>query len=204
MIAIMSDSVDHSKAAVCCFLDSIFNDLISENSKNLQINLWSDGPASQFKNRFMAAFLLHRSTNFKVITWNFFATSHGKGAIDGVGGSLKRSAWNKVKSRQAEIRNAEELAHVLQQSSTVDITYISEEAIVSHWDNIKSFVENARNVSMILFCPLSKHLIESPNLFRFLEFHGPTAGLPSMAETSSIDSSHQQSYLFKPSEALRM
>ena len=34
------------------------------------------------------------------IRWNFFATSHGKGAVDGVGGVLKRRAWNKVKARQ--------------------------------------------------------------------------------------------------------
>ena len=133
---------------MCCFLDSIFNSLMSEKSEILRIDLWSDGPASQFKNRFMVAFLLHRSMNFKVMTWNFFATSHGKGAIDGVGGSLKGSAWNKVKSRQAEIRNAEELARVLQQSRTVEVSYISEEAILSHWDSIKGFLEDARNVSI--------------------------------------------------------
>lgn len=27
------------------------------------------------------------------IEWNFFATSHGKGACDGIGGSVKRSAY---------------------------------------------------------------------------------------------------------------
>ena len=32
------------------------------------------------------------------IRWNFFATSHGKGAVDGVGGVLKRRAWNKGKT----------------------------------------------------------------------------------------------------------
>ena len=34
--------------------------------------------------------------------WNFFATSHGKGAVDGIGGSVKRMVWRKVRSRKAE------------------------------------------------------------------------------------------------------
>ena len=42
------------------------------------------------------------------IRWNFFATSHSKGAVDGVGGVLKSRAWNKVKARQVVIRNAAE------------------------------------------------------------------------------------------------
>ena len=42
------------------------------------------------------------------IRWNFFATSHGKGAVDGVGRVLKRRAWNKVKARQVVIRNVAE------------------------------------------------------------------------------------------------
>ena len=42
------------------------------------------------------------------ISWKFFATSHDKGAVDRVGGVLKRRAWNKVKARQVVIRNATE------------------------------------------------------------------------------------------------
>ena len=42
------------------------------------------------------------------ISWNFFATSQGKDAVDGVCGVLKWRAWNKVKARQVVIRNATE------------------------------------------------------------------------------------------------
>lgn len=35
--------------------------------------------------------------------WNFFATSHGKGAVNGVGGTLKRTVWQMVKSQHVII-----------------------------------------------------------------------------------------------------
>jgi hypothetical protein len=70
--------------------------------------LWSDGPAAQFKNRFMMAFLkiLRTRYNLQMLLWNFFAPMHGKGAVDGVGGTAKRLAWSAVKSRTATVSNA--------------------------------------------------------------------------------------------------
>ena len=57
------------------------------------VHIWSDGPSSQFKNQYVAAALpwLQAETNIQV-DWNFFATSHGKGAVDGIGGTIKRLA----------------------------------------------------------------------------------------------------------------
>ena len=40
--------------------------------------------------------------------WFFFATSHGKGAVDGVGGVAKRAVWNQVKLRKVIIDSAED------------------------------------------------------------------------------------------------
>lgn len=57
------------------------------------------------------------------IEWNFFATSHGKGAIDGVGGTAKRMAWNLVKSRQVHISNASEFVNALNAHAS-KITFI--------------------------------------------------------------------------------
>ena len=30
--------------------------------------------------------------------WSFFATFHGKGAVDGIGGMVKRSVWRVVRA----------------------------------------------------------------------------------------------------------
>jgi hypothetical protein len=34
------------------------------------------------------------------IQWNYFATSHGKGVVDGIGGTVKRLVWNSVMTRK--------------------------------------------------------------------------------------------------------
>ena len=43
----------------------------------------------------------------KIIVWNYFATSHGKEPVDGIGGALKRTVWNKVCQRKANVTNAD-------------------------------------------------------------------------------------------------
>ena len=58
-----------------------------------KVYYFSDGAASQYKNRKNFINLCHHQDNFGVpAEWHFSATSHGKGACDGVGGSLKRLA----------------------------------------------------------------------------------------------------------------
>ena len=53
------------------------------------------------------------------IRWNFFATSHGKGVVDRVGGVLMRRAWNKVKARQVVIRNVAEFTDAVKDGGII-------------------------------------------------------------------------------------
>jgi hypothetical protein len=54
---------------------------------------YSDGAASQYKNCKNFVNLCHHEEDFGVAAeWNFSATSHGKGACDGVGGTVKQLA----------------------------------------------------------------------------------------------------------------
>ena len=39
------------------------------------------------------------------IHWNFFATSHGKGPVDGIGGAVKRYVSTAVKQRKEIVVN---------------------------------------------------------------------------------------------------
>ena len=76
-MVIVSDSLHHDKYAVNVFLSQIFQHL-DENVRPFEsIVMFSDGASSQFKQRFLfySLTLINRD-----ITWNFFATSHGKGA----------------------------------------------------------------------------------------------------------------------------
>ncbi len=58
-----------------------------------KIIYFSDGAASQYKNRKNFLNLCNHEQDFGVkAEWHFSATSHGKGACDGVGGTVKRLA----------------------------------------------------------------------------------------------------------------
>ena len=54
---------------------------------------------------------------FKEITWNFFEASHGKGAPDGVGGALKRSA-DQIVAHGGDIPDAQSLYNKLKSLDT--------------------------------------------------------------------------------------
>ena len=46
-------------------------------------------------------------------TWHFFATNHGKGAFDGIGGEVKRKASILAYSGRTQIQNAEQFVTAL-------------------------------------------------------------------------------------------
>lgn len=91
---IISDILEHNTVAVHLFQKKLIKFL--RECKNLSLNkitYFSDGCAAQYKNRKNFVNLTHHEDDFGCkAEWHFFATSHGKGPCDGIGGSLKRSA----------------------------------------------------------------------------------------------------------------
>ena len=58
-----------------------------------KIHYFSDGCPNQYKCRQNFVNLKHHKGDFDIeCEWNFFATSHGKGPCDGIGGTIKREA----------------------------------------------------------------------------------------------------------------
>lgn len=77
--------------------------IISKIPSTVEIlKIWSDGPNNQFKNRFTAALIKMFQISQKLkIFWNFFATAHGKGSVDGIGAVVKTRVKRLVKSRHS-------------------------------------------------------------------------------------------------------
>ena len=84
-IVIVSDYLSHDRFAVNVFLKAIVDWLDDNIHKFKEYSFFSDGAASQFKQRFHLCSL---SLLDRDVTWQFFATSHGKGAVDGIGGTV--------------------------------------------------------------------------------------------------------------------
>ena len=92
------------------------------------LNVFSDGAGSQFKQRFLFWNLHYREQDRHLkLTWNFFATSHGKGVVDELGGTVKRAVWRHVRSGQVHITTAEEYAKIAEQRNPkIHLQFIAE------------------------------------------------------------------------------
>ena len=125
---IISDDLTHSRDSVIIFVDKLLNSVIDESVKTLHI--WSDGPSSQFKNIFTAASIPWLQQKHKLrICWNFFATSHEKGPVDGIGGVVIIMATQKVIQRKVNITNATSFYDAINSESNVKLFLIEAEEI---------------------------------------------------------------------------
>lgn len=113
----MSNDHSHEKKSIAVFVDFVVNSLIRMSYPQIKVlDIFSDGPSSQFKNRYMANFYRILQRKGMKIKWHFFATSHGKGIVDGLGGTVKRVVWTAVSTRKVpQVLNAEEFAKVATQ-----------------------------------------------------------------------------------------
>ena len=83
-----------------------------------KVSIWSDSPSSQFKNWLMVAAVPLLERKFKkAIVWNYFATSHGKGPVDGIGGALKQTVWKKVHQWKTIVTNPDSFVNAASESN---------------------------------------------------------------------------------------
>ena len=105
------------------FLDEMFRE------KPKKVFYFSDGCAGQYKNCKNFMNLCHHSVDFGLeAEWLFFATSHGKGPCDGVGGLLKRMATKASLQRpyQDQIQTPHQLYEFAKQNvPSLNVEYFS-------------------------------------------------------------------------------
>lgn len=90
---VISDNLNHDTAAVYTY-QVLLIDYVKRNFPEVKkIYYFSDGAPQQFKNYKNILNLCYHNREFGLkADWHYFPTAHGKGACDGVGGSVKRSA----------------------------------------------------------------------------------------------------------------
>lgn len=98
--ASVSDSLDHQAHAVWAHMRPVLEKSAEEFPNTSSIHIFSDSPSSQYRNRYnmylFKTLMPQYFDNLKTISWNFTESGHGKGPMDGVGGTLKRGADAKV------------------------------------------------------------------------------------------------------------
>ena len=111
---VVTDYMHHDKYMSMIATIKILKELIIKYPTVNTLHLFSDGAAQHFKQRFFFNGVTMLSTILGMeqmkITYDFTATSHGKGAVDGIGGSAKRGVMAKVLSRQEIVKTAADFA----------------------------------------------------------------------------------------------
>ena len=92
----VSDSRDKGKDTATVFIYFLYNHFgVTEAMEDI----WSDRPTSKFKNKFKAKCFQSLSQKYnQQFSWKYFATSHGKGIVDGIGRRAKSLVCSKVMS----------------------------------------------------------------------------------------------------------
>ncbi|CAF5036332.1 unnamed protein product, partial [Rotaria magnacalcarata] len=128
--ALVSDNVTHDKYCVAVCLNNIITKLKQYLPDLEEIVFFSDGAASQFKQRY----LLQNMTRMMVehtlkLSWNFFATSHGKGVVDAIGGMVKRMVWQEIMTKK-QCRSATDFVCIAKtKTNTIILDEISQTEI---------------------------------------------------------------------------
>ncbi|XP_044594868.1 uncharacterized protein LOC123272234 [Cotesia glomerata] len=92
-LVIISDCNNHDAVAVHVFIKLITDYVKSLPERCNKIYYFSDGAPQQFKNFKNFVNLYYHEEDFDIpAEWHFFATAHGKGPCDGIGGTIKRYA----------------------------------------------------------------------------------------------------------------
>lgn len=192
-LVIVSDELSHNKYTVHLFLQKIFEYIKSVSDDITYLYIFSDNCAAQFKNRYVMASMnsLKAEYGFDHLEWNFFAASHGKGAVDGIGGSVKRSVWITVKSRKAIVNSALEFYNLARSlSKNIIFNFVAKEEVKEKIAMLDDQWEGLKNIPGIQ----SKHWFQSEEAHSIsvartsLSHFKCTLVLKSLKPTASTDS----------------
>lgn len=166
--ALCSDINTKDKNTVCALLIQLYN--IIKSSHNITPTIiFTDGPASEFKNKFMVKLLAFLCCKFNVnISWKYFATGHGKGVIDGVGGRCKSLVRSLVLGRKEIVQCSADFVRVAKKimPSTTFIN-ITDSDIADVMDNLPHFWDTILPIPGIK----SKHVIRAMHVGDKLYVH---------------------------------
>lgn len=167
---VISNNLSHDTVAVYTFQQLIIEYLKNEFSAVKKIHYFSDGAPQQFKNYKNILNLYYHLQDHKIeADWHFFPTAHGKGACDGVGGSVKRSAAKaslRLPSKE-QILTAESLYNWLSKHGNyenVEFRYSAENDYKKNVRKLNSRYTNTSRVKELqkqhYFTPLTNGVIE--------------------------------------------
>ena len=135
-ICFISDHMTHDTNTVYAFQKVLMGFVKLKLQNVTHVKYFTDGSAAQYKNYKNFCNICHHEKDFGLkCDWNFFATSHGKGPCDGIGGVIKRLATRHskqlVRSGQDRLLNPLQLYNYAKENiQGVQVFYTPTEDVV--------------------------------------------------------------------------
>ncbi|CAH0547109.1 unnamed protein product [Brassicogethes aeneus] len=146
----ISNCLKHNTVAFHLFLTHLIPDLKHKIPKLFKIFYFSDGSAAQYKNKKNFTNLaLHKKDFGLEAEWHYFATSHGKSACDGLGGTVKRLAARASLQRPYEdqIMTPLQLFNWSQDNITgINFKYCNEDQYIAHENILSKRYSNIKTI----------------------------------------------------------
>ncbi|CAF0830692.1 unnamed protein product [Adineta steineri] len=141
------DNLTHDKYCISTALEHLFSKLKQQCQQLKEIHVFSDGATQQFKQKYLFRNLCRLAEDFQIeLSWNFFATSHGKGVVDGIGGTGKRFVYKAVLSGQ-QCRSAADFVKIAQsKTSSINFFELEESLIEQSKTKMEPIFQSTRTV----------------------------------------------------------
>jgi len=136
----ISDNLKHGPSGIWGHLKPILQLAKDENASVENLYVLSDGPKTQYRCRenFFLLTKIPLEMGFKTVNWNFLEAGHGKGAPDGIGAVIKRTADTFV-LQGGDITNARDLFTTLSNKElAVKLFLIEDDAITALEECLKA------------------------------------------------------------------
>ena len=129
-LTITSELNDKSRASSLSCVNAAISYVRDSIPNGIQVvHVFSDGCAAQFRSRFVFALASQIHTDIE-LQWHYSEAHHGKGPMDGIGGTIKRMVFRKVLSKQVVINSPKQFADFADTLSKVNCLYLPQESLI--------------------------------------------------------------------------
>lgn len=133
----LSPSLLHTPEAITAHIKVALRYYLEKFPDATTLHFLSDSPSNQYRNKTMFLFMYKRIPELfpciKQIVWNYSEAGHGKGAPNGIGGVLKRTA-DRVVAEGKDIANFEAMFKTLKEKTKVLLLNVESDHIKEEED----------------------------------------------------------------------
>ena len=137
-ITVTTEENDKSRVASMSCVNKVIGHVREKLDRQIsRVYIVSDGCSAQFRSRFVFNLLIQKDLQLE---WHYNEAHHGKGPMDGIGGTIKNLVHRKVMSNAVVINSPEEFASCANEISNVDCLFLRKEDVLKEPEEVSKAI----------------------------------------------------------------